>query len=180
MTEPVVPRYEDAPLRALGANDVLADAALRNQRQVALVLIGLAALFVAGWAGLLMAGAKPVGWGQAMMVLTFTIAALMLIDAARRLHVVRSVVSLLAAGERWQHVDAHWIGRRGVRGRRLMVLSTTDGAACLWVRDPSRASERAVDTRGRVWMLSPTDAGRSAVLVDQRPDVLLARLNTPV
>jgi hypothetical protein len=84
---------------------------------------------------------------------------------------------LLRAGERWQYADAHWIGRRGVRGRRLMVLSE-EGAACLWVRDPSRAAERAVDAHGRVLMLRPTVAGRSAVLVDRGPELLLARLTS--
>jgi hypothetical protein len=180
VTEPVIPRYRDtpapAPARLLGAHDVLADAALRNLRQVAAVLIGLAVLFVGGWIGLLLAGAKPVGWGQLVMVLTFTVAGLMLIDAGRRLYVAWTV-RVLRAGERWQDADAHWIGRRGVRGRRLMVLSG-DGAACLWVRDSSRAAERAVDTHGRVLMLRPTAAGRSAVLVDQRPELLLARVTS--
>lgn len=177
MTEPVIPRYRDKPTRAPGAHDVLADAALRNLRQVAVVLAGLAVLFVAGWAGLLVAGAQPVGWGQALMVVTFAAAVVMLLEAWRRLEVVRAVRVLLSGGEGWQRVDAHWIGRRGVRGRRLMVLSQ-DGAACLLVRDPGRGTERAVDVRGRVLMLRPTVAGRTAVLVDQRPEILLARVTS--
>lgn len=178
MTEPVVPRYRDKPTRASGgAHAVLVDAAVRNLRQVAGVLVGLAVLFAAGWTGLLLAGAHPVGWGLVVMDTTFTIAILMLIEAARRFNVARTVRLLLVGGERWQQAEAHWIGRRGVRGRRLMVLSE-DGAACLLVRDAGRATERAVETRGRVLMLRPTLEGRSAVLVDQRAVLLLARLTT--
>lgn len=178
MTEPLVPRYREMPPRPPAAQDLLADAALRNLRQVALVLLGLAALFVAGWAGLLLAGARPVGWGQLLMVITVVAAAGMLVEGLRRLHVWRVARVLLATGGPWQHVDAHWIGRRGVRGRRLMVLSE-DGAACLWVRDAGRAAERAVDARGRVWIRPTAKDGRSAVMVDPTPEILLARVNQP-
>jgi hypothetical protein len=58
-----------------------------------------------------------------------------------------------------------------------MVLSE-DGAVCLWVRDVSWATERTVETRGRVLMLRPTLEGRSVVLVDQRAVLLLARVTT--
>lgn len=179
MTEPVAPRHLETPPRAPAhaAHTALVGAALRSHRQVAVVLGGLAVLFVAGWAGLLLAGARPVGWGQLAMVVTFTVAVVMVIEAWRRLHVVRIVRSLLADGEGWHHADAHWIGRRGVRGRRLMVLSD-DGALCLWVRDAGRATERTIEARGRVLLLRPTVEGRSAVLVDQRAEVLLARLST--
>ncbi|TDQ05063.1 hypothetical protein [Labedaea rhizosphaerae] len=177
MTEPVIPRYRDKPTHAYGiARGALVDAALHNVRQVAAVLVGLAVLFVAGWTGLLLAGAHPVRWGQVLMDATFTVALVMLLEAARRVHLVRAV-RRLAGGERWQYAEAHWIGRRGVRGRRLMVLSE-DGAACLWVRDMSPATERAIDNRGRVLMLRPALDGRTAVFVDQRATVLLARLTT--
>lgn len=178
MTEPVIPRYRDKPTRAYGAaHEVLVKAAVHNLRQVAAVLVGLAVLFAAGWTGLLLAGAQPVGWGQVLMDMTFTVAVVMVIEAARRYHLARSVRTLLAGGDGWQHAEAHWIGRRGVRGRRLMALSE-DGAVCLWVRDASRSTERAIEARGRVLMLRPTLEGRSAVLVDQRPTLLLARMTS--
>ena len=173
MTEPVIPRYRDTH----GAHGVILDAAVHNLRQVAGVLLGLAVLFAAGWTGLLLAGARPVGWGLFLMDTTYTIAVVMVLEAIRRFHVARSVRGLLARGERWQHAEAHWIGRRGLRGRRLMVLSE-DGAACLLVRDPSRSVERAVEFRGRVLMLRPGLDGRSAVLVSQGPALLVARLAT--
>jgi hypothetical protein len=175
VTEPVIPRYRNT---SGGAHGVILDAAVHNLRQVAGVLVGLALLFAGGWTGLLLAGAHPVGWGLFLMDTTYTIAVLMVLEAIRRFHIARSVRALLAGGERWQHAEAHWIGRRGVRGRRLMVLSQ-DGAACLMVRDASRATERAVDARGRVLMLRPALDGRSAVLVAQGPALLLARMATP-
>ena len=172
MAEPVVPRTRAAKPRA--PHDVWAQASLANLRQVATVLLGLGALFLAGWAGLLLAGARPVGWGRMLMIVTVVLGLGMLAEGARRLYLLRSTRKLLR-GNHWQAVDAHWVGGRHVRGRKMVVLHD-QGVLRLWVRETSRAAERAVDARGRVWMLRPTARGRSAVMIEQVPEIYHARV----
>lgn len=173
MPEPVVPRARAAqPPRA--SHDAWADASLANLRQIATVLLGLGVLFLAGWAGLLLAGARPVGWGRLLMIVTVAAALAMLVEGVRRVYLLRSARRLLRAN-RWLAVDAHWSGKRHMRGRKMVVLCH-DGVLQLRVRETNKAAENAVEARGRVWMLRPTGRGRTAVMVEQVPEIFHARV----
>lgn len=173
MTEPVVPRSEAArPPRA--PHDVWAQASLANLRQLATVLLGLGLLFLAGWAGLLLAGARPVGWGRVALIVTVAVALGMLLEGVRRIHLLRAARRLLRASS-WESVLAHWAGKRSFRGRKMVVLHEF-GVVRLRVREPSRAAERAVDARGRVWMLRPTPTGHTAIMIEQVPEIFHARV----
>lgn len=173
VAEPVVPRSRAAkPPRA--PHDVWAQASLANLRQVATVLIGLAALFLAGWAGLLLAGARPVGWGRTLLIVTVAIALGMLVEGLRRLWALRSARRLLRTTS-WQSVDAHWAGKRRRRGRVLVVLNQ-DGVVRMRVRETSKVAEQAIEARGRVWMIRPTDRGRTAVMVEEVPEIFRAQV----
>lgn len=174
MAEPVVPRSRAAKPLPTTPHDVWAQASLANLRQIATVLLGLGVLFLAGWAGLLLAGARPVGWGRVLMIVTMAIALGMLVEGLRRIYLLRSARRLLRVST-WEIVDAHWAGKRGIRGRKMVVLHEF-GVFRLWVKEPSRAAERAVEARGRVWMLRPTARGRSAVMIEQVPEIFHARL----
>ena len=173
MAEPVVPRSRAAkPPRS--PHEVWAQASLANLRQIATVLLGLGVLFLAGWAGLLLAGARPVGWGRVVMIITVAVALGMVVEGLRRIYLLRSARRLLRAS-RWESVDAHWAGKRSISGRKMVVLHEF-GVFQLRVKEPSRAAERAVEARGRVWMLRPTAHGRSAVMIEQVPQIFHARV----
>lgn len=174
MAEPVVPRSRAAKVPPRTPHDVWAQASLANLRQIATVLLGLGVLFLAGWAGLLLAGARPVGWGRIVMIITVAVALGMVVEGLRRIHLLRSARRLLRASQ-WDSVDAHWAGKRSIRGRKMVVLHEF-GVFRLWVKEPSRAAERAVEARGRVWMLRPTPHGRSAVMIEQVPEIFHARV----
>jgi hypothetical protein len=176
VAEPVVPRSRATPPRPLAAHDVWAEASLANLRQIATVLAGLGVLFLAGWTGLLLAGARPVGWGQVLMIVTVAFALGMLIEGLRRFYLLRSSRRLLRAAA-WHSVDAHWVGHRHARGRKLVVLYE-DGVVRLWVRETNKAVMQAIEARGRVWMVAPNGRGRSAVMVEQVPEIFRARVGS--
>lgn len=174
MAEPVVPRSRPAKPPPKTPHEVWAQVSLANLRQIATVLLGLGVLFLAGWAGLLLAGARPVGWGRIAMIVTVAVALGMIVEGLRRIYLLRAARRLLRLSQ-WESVDAHWAGRRSIRGRKMVVLHEF-GVFQLRVKETSRAAERAVEARGRVWMLRPTAHGRSAVMIEQVPEIFHARV----
>jgi hypothetical protein len=174
VAEPVVPRSRAAKPPPRTPHDVWAQVSLANLRQIATVLLGLGVLFLAGWAGLWLAGARPVGWGRIVMIVTVVVALGMMAEGLRRIYLLRSARRLLRRSQ-WESVDAHWAGKRSIRGRKMVVLHEF-GVFQLRVKETSRAAERAVEARGRVWMLRPTGHGRSAVMIEQVPEIFHARV----
>lgn len=172
MAEPLSP-YDQ--VHALGdvrpaADQGRARASLDRTRQSVLVLLGLAALFAAGWTGLMIAGARPVGWGRILVFGMLSMAIALLAEAGWLFYLYRTVRKHVAGGE-WVSVDAHWVGKR-----RILVLSGA-GAVALRVRTGYRSVEPAVEATGRVWMTPVSDQGRTVLMVDQVPELLLAKLD---